>query len=358
MALEVCIQKKLGAMQLDVEFCAENEVFTILGASGCGKSMTLKCIAGIEKPDSGKIIVNNKVFFDSKNRINLSPQERKVGYLFQDYALFPNMTTEENIGISLNVSKEEKKKIVLEQMERFHLENLGERYPSQLSGGQKQRVALARIFAYRPDIIMLDEPFSALDSFLKDKLKQQMKDTLREYDGDVILVSHSRDEVYRFCDNLLIMNKGNIILQGNTKEIFINPIKKEAARLTGCKNISKATKINDYSVFAQDWNLELKTEEKVDDSIKYVGIRAHDLVGMDNKIEENTFEISYVNQMETPFEIEYLIINVSSVGYNELNMSKIDDYKKIWWKVSKESSSAIIKNKYVCLPKHKLMLLS
>ena len=166
--LEVNIQKKLKEFDLNVDFELKKGCLGILGPSGCGKSMTLKSIAGIENPDNGVVnLITDKenIYFDSDKKINLKPQKRNVGYLFQNYALFPNMTVEENVAIGLSKNYDEK--IVSEMIKRFRLEGLEKRYPRQLSGGQQQRVALARILAYGPDVLLLDEPFSAMDTFLK-----------------------------------------------------------------------------------------------------------------------------------------------------------------------------------------------
>ena len=163
--LKVNIQKKLKEFDLDVNFELKEGCLGILGPSGCGKSMTLKSIAGIVNPDEGFISFNNgneTIYFDFNKKINLKPQNRNVGYLFQNYALFPNMTVEENVAAGL--SKDDDKTIVSDMIKRFHLQGLEKRYPRQLSGGQQQRVALARILAYGPDVILFDEPFSAMDT--------------------------------------------------------------------------------------------------------------------------------------------------------------------------------------------------
>ena len=169
MSLKVHIHSKLKGFELKVDFETNGKPMGILGASGCGKSMTLKCIAGIMTPDEGYIELRGKVLFDSKNKINLKPQDRKVGYLFQNYALFPNMTVAQNIAVGIRGSKSEKTEVVTKMLHNFHLQGLEKRYPSQLSGGQQQRVALARILAYEPDALLLDEPFSALDAYLKEE---------------------------------------------------------------------------------------------------------------------------------------------------------------------------------------------
>ena len=198
MSIEVSIQKNLGSFQLDVAFSGGDEVLAILGGSGCGKSMTLRCIAGIITPDKGRIIVDGVTFFDSEKHINLTPQERQIGLLFQNYALFNNMTVEENIaaGIREKLSKKEKLLRVQPYIQKFQLSGLEKRLPRELSGGQQQRVALARILIGNPRLLMLDEPFSALDSHLKWAMELELKKTLREFKGTTLFVSHSREEVY------------------------------------------------------------------------------------------------------------------------------------------------------------------
>ncbi|WP_407412969.1 sulfate/molybdate ABC transporter ATP-binding protein, partial [Methanobrevibacter sp.] len=183
-SLKVDIHKELKEFDLDVNFELKKRCLGILGPSGCGKSMTLKSIAGIVDPDDGVVSLNTgkeTIYFDSNKKINLKPQKRNVGYLFQNYALFPNMTVEENVGVGL--SKDDDKEIVAKLIKRFHLEGLEKRYPRQLSGGQQQRVALARILAYGPDVILLDEPFSAMDTFLKEQLRMELANLLKDFEG-------------------------------------------------------------------------------------------------------------------------------------------------------------------------------
>ena len=195
MSLLVDIKKKLKGFSLDVSFSIDGEYLGILGPSGSGKSMTLKCIAGVETPDEGCIVLNERVLFDSEKKINLKPQDRNIGYLFQDYALFPHMTVEENIGMGLRLPRKEKEQKVEEMINFFRLHGLKSKYPSQISGGQQQRVALARCIVYKPDVLMLDEPFSALDSHLKDQIQIEMLELLKLYEGEVLMVSHK--DVYK-----------------------------------------------------------------------------------------------------------------------------------------------------------------
>lgn len=320
MSLFVDIKKKLKGFSLDVSFETNGEYLGILGSSGSGKSMTLKCIAGIETPDEGRIVLNGKVLFDSYRKINLKPQDRHIGYLFQNYALFPNMTVEENIGIGLLTSKIEKEKMVSEIIKKFHLQGLEKKYPNQLSGGQQQRVAMARCIIYKPDILMLDEPFSALDSHLKEKLQGEVLEFLKLYDGEVLMVTHSRDEVYKFCKNVVIIDKGNSILLGNTKEVFREPKLVEAAILTGCKNISRCKMVSSNKVYAVDWDITLEVEKEIPKEINYIGIRAHsfEIINTNVKTEKNILHWQIDKIVENVFEYSILLKNKNKENQNTI----------------------------------------
>ena len=307
MAISVEIHRKLNRFMLDVSFRSTSRRIGILGASGCGKSMTLKCIAGIETPDAGRIAVEDRVLFDSDSRTDLKPQKRNAGYLFQNYALFPTMTVEKNIGAGLKGNRIAKEKRVKEMVRKFRLEGLEKQLPGQLSGGQQQRVALARIMAYEPDVILLDEPFSALDMFLKDQLQREMVNMLEDYEGTVIMVSHDRDEIYRFSEELLIMDQGKIVAAGPTKEVFRNPENKTAARLTGCKNFSRIRKLGEEMVEAVDWNLVLHVERTVPEDAEYMGYRAHDFIPVWGERGENMLKFDPVSSASLPFEQNYYI---------------------------------------------------
>ena len=324
--LAVDIRKKLREFELQVQFTSQKGCLGILGPSGCGKSMTLKSIAGIVEPDSGSIVLDGRALYDSSKKQNLKPQERRVGYLFQNYALFPNMSVEENIRTGLKAGKRydevQQKKRTAEMMERFRLSGLEKRYPAQLSGGQQQRVALARILAYEPEALLLDEPFSAMDTHLRERLRLELASVLSEYQGASIMVTHDRDEAYQLCDNLLLFSKGHVIAAGNTKELFNNPGSVEAARLTGCKNISRIEKLDDYRVRALDWdNLELVTENTVTEEITSIGIRAHD------------FEPLMEQEPETE------VVNRIPVGNPKVSEMPFEWYvtmqNGLWWKIGK-----------------------
>lgn len=277
MSLLVDIKKSLGGFALDVQFEAGNEVMALLGASGCGKSMTLKCIAGVVKPDSGVIIADGRVLFDSKKGVNLPPQQRKTGMLFQNYALFPNMTVRENLLAGSRGAKKGKNgaKSLGGLLSRFYLEGLENRYPRQLSGGQQQRAALARLMAGDPAVIMLDEPLSALDSYLRWQLEQELAQTLEEFGGTTIYVSHDRGEVYRISRKVCPMTGGRAKGACGTRELFESPRSLTACLLSGCKNYSRAEKKDEKTVFAPDWLTQLTCAAPVPDGTSRVGVRAH-----------------------------------------------------------------------------------
>lgn len=300
MKLEVAIRKNLRDFDLNVRFSTSNEIFALLGASGCGKSMTLKCIAGIETPDAGKIILNGRVLFDSDKKINLPPQARRVGYLFQNYALFPNMTVAENIMLAAVGTKSEKLQKLRENLSRFELTGLENSYPQELSGGQQQRVAFARILTSHAEILLLDEPFSELDSYLKWRLELQLGEIFRTYGNAAILVSHDRDEVFRLSDRIAVMTQGKISETNTKHELFQNPRTRAAAILTGCKNISVAKKIGSNEVFAEDWQIPLTLNKKIPDDLKFIGIHSH----FPEKVSaagENTFEMEVAKVIEGTF---------------------------------------------------------
>ena len=272
MSLLVEIERQLGSFHLRVQFQAEDEITALLGASGCGKSMTLKCIAGIMTPDRGRIVLNGRVLFDSEKGINLPPQQRKLGYLFQNYALFPNMTVEKNILCGIRAG--EKAAALADTVRRFRLEGLEHHYPAQLSGGQQQRVALARILCTRPEAILLDEPFSALDSFLKWKLELELSDLLADFHGPILWVSHDRGEVFRNCKKVCVMEQGQSQGMFTLRQLFHEPETEAAARLSGCKNIVEAVPAGNAVTLPQ-WGLTLDCGKAVPADVRWAGIRAH-----------------------------------------------------------------------------------
>jgi molybdate transport system ATP-binding protein len=258
MTLYVDIEKNLPGFKLSVSFTAANNTLGLLGSSGSGKTMTLRCIAGLLTPDRGKIVLNDRVFFDAEKGINLPSRERKVGYLFQNYALFPHLSVEQNISFGLrHCPRQEQSRRVAEMLEMMNLKGLKNRYPRQLSGGQQQRVALARSLVLEPEVLLLDEPFSALDDCLRDQLEEQLRETLGKYHGHSLYITHNIEEAYRICSELLLLEEGRIAASGLREELFKRPPNTLAARLTGCKNLSRIRHIAHDTVEALDWGCRL-----------------------------------------------------------------------------------------------------
>ena len=276
MALSVNIRKKLGSFQLEVQFEAEQGTpLALLGASGCGKSVTLRCIAGILKPDEGRISLDGVVLYDSAARIDLPPQQRRVGYLFQQYALFPNMTVRQNIAAAVP-NRRERSVQTAELLRRFQLEEVASQRPWQLSGGQQQRCALARILASAPRVILLDEPFSALDSYLKCQLEWELAEMLSTFSGPVVWVSHDRGEVLRNCPEVCVMDRGQAQITQAMKELMAHPGSEAAARLSGCENFVDAMG-HGNTVTLRDWGVTLNCTAPVPDTVCRIGIRARNL---------------------------------------------------------------------------------
>ncbi len=275
MDLSVSVKSNLDNFQLNMSFETNSKRIGILGESGSGKSMLLKYIAGIFSPDEGKIMLNGEYILNSEEKINIKPQDRDVAYMFQNYALFPNMTVRENIEIVIEGSKEDKRTRANHLMNKFCIDNLSEKKPGELSGGQQQRVALARIMAYGPKVILLDEPFSALDGNLKEKMQVELEEMLNDYDGIVIMVSHSKTEIFKFSDEVLVINHGEIIEHGNTRELFMSPNTREGARMTGIRNILEASVDEDLVLHVPEWKLKIPLEEgfSTRENIKYIAVR-------------------------------------------------------------------------------------
>ena len=343
MSIFVDIEKTLGNFRLKVAFEAGNETLALLGASGSGKSMTLKCIAGIETPDKGRIVVDDVVLFDSEKRINLTPQQRHTGLMFQNYALFPNMTVLQNIraGASREPDKKKREAAVAAVMDSFGLTPLANHLPSQLSGGQQQRTALARILVSNPRILLLDEPFSALDNHLRFRLEQEVRQTIAEFGKTVLLVSHDRDEVFRLADSIAVVNGGTIDAFGSKAEVFANPQTRMGAMLTGCKNISAMKVLDSTHIRAVDWDMTLEVPG-IPEGVSAAGIRMHDIRSGQGK---NSFRCRVVGEIENPFSYTVMLQSSPSavpIGW-EMN-------KDIWKSLRAEEVD-------ICLPPEALLLL-
>ena len=343
MSLLVDIEKTLGSFRLRVKFEAGHRVLALLGASGCGKSMTLKCIAGIETPDRGRIALDGVTLFDSEARINLPPQKRRVGYLFQQYALFPNMTVAQNIACGVREKKQARAQVG-EMISAMHLEGLEHKRPHQLSGGQQQRAALARILVNAPEVLLLDEPFSALDSHLRFQLESEVRSAIRRFGKTVLLVSHNRDEVFRLSDEIAIMREGSIEAHGERKAVFADPRTVSGAILTGCKNVARLERRGEHLAHIPDWGVTLRLYRDIGDAT-HVGVRMHDVRAGGSG--ENALRCQVAEEIENPFS--YTIM---------LRPQGVQNAKTFGWELDKAAWQRLRADCVtVCLPPEHILLL-
>jgi molybdate transport system permease protein len=334
MALEVQIEKKLSDFELDVAFTASEEPLSILGPSGAGKTMLLRCIAGLERAERGRIALRDRILFDSQQNILVPAQRRRIGMVFQNYALFPHRTVAENIGFGLHeFSREERAGRVTALIERTHLKELANRYPPALSGGEQQRTALARALAIDPEALLLDEPLSALDTHLRSQVEAQLQEVFSTYQRPALVVTHNIEEAYRLGERLLVLSRGRMAAYGPKEEIFCRPPSREVGQLTGCKNFSRARMKADGSVEALDWGCELRVDQALSKQPAYVGIRAHHIDFMEARTgrdaTENVFPCWLVRTSETPFR-ETLYLRFRPHGEETAYDLQAEVFKEKW----------------------------
>jgi len=306
MALEVHIEKKLPRFTLDVSFATGDEPLSILGPSGAGKTMLLRCIAGLERASRGRILLGGRVLLDTAKGTKVPARDRRVGMLFQHFALFPHRTVAENISFGLqNIPAAERARRVAELLARAHIGGLEDRYPRQLSGGEQQRAALARALATDPEALLLDEPLSALDTHLRSRMEAQLQETFAAFRRPALLVTHNIEEAYRLAEKMLVLSRGRVAAFGPKAEIFRRPPGLEVAQLTGCKNFSRARRISPGEVEALDWGCPLRVGHGLA-SPAHVGIRAHEIDFVEAggaASQENVFPCWLVRLSETPFRV-------------------------------------------------------
>ena len=343
MSLKVDIQKSFGDFRLDVAFEAGNETLALLGASGCGKTMTLKMIAGVEKPDAGVIELDGVTLFDSEKKINLTPQQRHVGLMFQNYALFENMTVYRNIlmGVREDRRSAGAKEEVEAVMDCLHITELADRHPSQISGGQQQRVALARIMVSHPNILMLDEPFSALDEHLRFKLETVVQDAIEDFGKTVLWVSHNRDEVYRRADRMAILDDGHLDAIGTVDEVFRDPRTPKAAALTGCKNILPAECVDETHLRLSDHDIVLAVKpypgalqqagetavQLKPAAISHVGIRMHHIRPVTDMSDPNQLLCIVTGETRNPFSY---VLDLAPAASADRPFAMMEIEKDLW----------------------------
>ncbi|OBQ39977.1 MAG: maltoporin [Anabaena sp. CRKS33] len=330
------IEKRLPNFHLQVAFNTDDQPLGLLGGSGAGKSMILRCLAGIETPTQGQIILNNRVLFDSENNINIPIYQRRIGFLFQNYALFPHLTVAQNIAFGIPKYIDTKTEVE-KQLIAMKLQGFGNRYPHQLSGGQQQRVALARGLASNPEALLLDEPFSALDTHLRSQLEQQVTEILADYSGVTLFVTHNMEEAYRLCPNLLVLEQGKAAHYGSKYEIFQHPASVNVAQLTGCKNFSRANILAPQEIEAIDWGCNLQVGENIPSELSYVGIRAHHLIFTKDPQQVNTFPCYLVRTSETPHRMT-VFLKLHSVGNHAHDYHLQGEiYKEKWVNIQDQS---------------------
>jgi molybdate ABC transporter permease protein len=330
--LWVEIEKQLANFSLNTAFTVQQGTLGLLGGSGSGKSMTLRCIAGVEMPTKGRIVLNGQTLFDSDKRINLPSHRRKVSLVFQNYALFPHMTVAQNIAFGLQLPRAMRSQQVNQQLALLQLQGLGDRYPHQLSGGQQQRVALARALATKPEVLLLDEPFSALDTYLRSQVERQLVETLSTYQGVTLFVTHNLEEAYRVCEKLMVMSGGRAIAFDSKHQIFEHPQSLRVAQLTGCKNFSRAAVVRPDIIEATDWGVTLQITEAIPKDLTDVGIRAHQISLMPNSdsSQNNTFPCWLASSSETPHRMTlFLKLNVEPQGSQDYHV-QAEIFKEKW----------------------------
>jgi molybdate transport system ATP-binding protein len=240
--IEVALRAALPGFTLDVAWDGGDEVVTLFGPSGAGKSLTLQCLAGLRRPDAGRVVVNGRVFDDTAHRIHLPPQQRRLGYVFQGYALFPHLTVAQNVAFGLrDRPRGERRARTRAVLVRLGLQGLEDRLPRELSGGQQQRVALGRAIAPDPAVLLLDEPLSALDAPLRRQLRDELRALAVELRRTVVLVTHDLDEAYQLGDRLVLYERGRVVQAGPKAEVLGRPRSESVARLIGLRNVVRGT---------------------------------------------------------------------------------------------------------------------
>jgi molybdate transport system ATP-binding protein len=356
--LQARIKRVLPGFDLDVDLTLNRELMTILGPSGSGKTMTLQCIAGLMRPDEGYIELGGKVLFDSAAGINLAPQKRKVGFVFQNYALFPHMTVNENVAYSIrHLPAAEVKKQVAHLLDIMNVSPLAGRYPRQLSAGQQQRVAIARALAPDPEVLLLDEPFSALDSQLKERLELELLALQHEYHGSMLLVTHDLAEGYKLGAQIAIYQAGRISQCDTRHKVFAAPVNRAVARLTGVRNLvdGVVTRVEPpYTwVHIPAWDTQLKALVNehlplVCDQRVVIGIRP-ECVELKQVCGENVFSCCILQAVE----------GISSVTYR-FHLDSDQQSKYYINAIISKSNSICIKDGQNCLlylpPEHLIVI--
>ena len=348
------VQKKagvsVGLWDINLKI-PRGQIFVIIGLSGSGKSTLVRCFNLLNRATSGRILFDGKDISTLSKRELLDFRRSKISMVFQSFGLMSHRDVLSNVGYGLEVKgipREAREKKAMEVLSMVGLSDWAHQSCGNLSGGMRQRVGIARALANDPEVLLMDEPFSALDGYLKDILQRDMQNFLKDYKGDMIMVTHSRDEAYKFCSQLTLLHNGKEILTGETRQIFEKPQYLEAAKLTGCKNFSAVQKMGPHQVYALDWELMFHIQEEVSDEITHVGIRGH-WMRPANESGENVMAVQVEEYIENTFEHQYLIRNKEADGGTPL-----------WWMCQKKDFQEKTEDRvpaYLYFPPEHLMLL-
>lgn len=327
---------RLESFVLQTRVHAEHGAVGLLGPSGSGKSMTLRLIAGLTAPARGRITVNGRTLFDDAARVNVPTAQRRIGMVFQQYALFPHRTVAQNVAFGLHAVPARTRRARVENLlEAVGLAELADRFPRELSGGQAQRVALARALAMEPDVLLLDEPFAALDPHLRRQTEEHMRAVLATFHGPVVFVTHDMEEAFRFCSELVVLADGRVIASGPRQQLFDAPGTVTAARLTGCKNIAPAQRSDAGRVSVPAWECELTAR---DDSagLTHVGYRSHQFTFQSASSVANTFPCWLLGTSEAPHEMTLYLRLHAAPGPGDRPHVQADLPKETWHRLEAE----------------------
>lgn len=338
------------------------KLIALLGPSGCGKTTTLNMISGILPVSGGSI------FFDDRDVTSLPPEKRGIGLVFQNYALYPHMTVLQNICFPMEIQRIPKKERIRraeELAEMVHITPYLKRKPAELSGGQQQRVALARMLAARPGILMLDEPFSALDSHLKGVLEQNLVSLFDAFEGTILYVSHDIDESLRFCDRIAVVDAGRIVEMDRGRELVNRPQSVAGLKLSGCKNAPAAVYAGPHAVHVPPWGIDVHTAQEVPRDVKCLGLRAFYVERAEGP-GENCYRVRVDRVSDARFERMALLgfldrddADGAAVAFEANEMSYL--HQHMFWRVSMREGVALPEvgeKLWVRIPPDKVYLVS
>lgn len=304
--------KDLPGFSLELTLSVGGEPLGLLGASGAGKSISLRMLAGIVRPDFGRIVLNGRTLFSSEQGLHLPACQRRIGVVFQDYALFPHRTVAENVAYAIHhLPRAERTARVAQWLAALQISHLVSRLPAQISGGERQRTAIARCLAMEPEALLLDEPFAALDPHLRRSTEELLRGTLRNFKGPVLFVTHDMEEAFQFCSELAVVDRGRLLASGPRQKLFENPGSVTAARLTGCKNIAVCQADlmpgAKHAIYVPDWQTRLSLPAEVEDEVVShavaLGYRSHHFRFQSETSGANVFPCWLIETSESAHEM-------------------------------------------------------